>query len=53
MKLLQPIFKELHKKTAELIASFTDNEIQIIERYFTEATTIMRETTNNLNKTKK
>lgn len=53
MKLLQPIFKELHKKTAELIASFTDDEIQIIERYFTEATTIMRETTNNLNKTKK
>jgi DNA-binding MarR family transcriptional regulator len=49
MKLLQPIFSELHQKTADLIASFTENEIQIIERYFTEATTIMNETTHHLN----
>ncbi|MDR6945410.1 MarR family winged helix-turn-helix transcriptional regulator [Mucilaginibacter pocheonensis] len=49
MKLLQPIFSELQKKTAELIASFSEKEIQIIERYFTEATAIMNETTVNLN----
>lgn len=49
MKLLQPIFSELQQKTTDLITSFSDKEIQIIERYFIEATTIMNETTNNLN----
>lgn len=48
-KLLQPIFSELQQKTADLIASFSEKEIQIIERYFTEATDIMNETTDNLN----
>jgi|SRR5690554_727538 len=49
MKLLQPIFSELQQKTADLIASFSEKEIEIIERYFTEATAIMNETTDNLN----
>ena len=49
MKLLQPIFSELQQKTANLIASFSEQEIQIIERYFTEATSVMNETTGNLN----
>lgn len=49
IKLLQPIFSELQQKTTDLIASFTEKEIQIIERYFTEATAIMNETTDNLN----
>lgn len=49
MKLLQPIFSKLQQKTTDLIDSFTDKEIQIIERYFTEATTIMNETINDLN----
>lgn len=48
MKLLQPIFSELQQKTADLIASFSEKEIQIIERYLTEATAIMNETTDNL-----
>ena len=48
-KLLHPIFSELHQKTTDLVASFTEKEIQTIERYFTEATTIMKETINNLN----
>jgi DNA-binding MarR family transcriptional regulator len=48
-KLLQPLFSELQQKTARLIASFSEKEIQIIERYFTEATAIMNETTDNLN----
>jgi DNA-binding MarR family transcriptional regulator len=50
MNLLEPIFSDLQRKTADLIASFSEKEIQIIERYFTEATTIMIETTKNLNK---
>ena len=49
MKLLAPIFNELQQKTVELIASFSEKEIQTIERYFKEATSIMRETTNALN----
>lgn len=47
--LLQPIFSELQQKTAGLIASFSEKEIQIVERYFTEATAVMIETTKNLN----
>lgn len=49
MKLLQPLFSELQQKTARLITSFSEKEIQIIERYFTEATAIMNEITDNLN----
>lgn len=48
MKLLQPLFLELQQKTSNLIASFSITEIQAIERYFVEATTIMKETTNTI-----
>lgn len=46
MKLLQPLFLELQQKTSDLIASFSLTEIQAIERYFLEATAIMKQTTN-------
>ena len=49
MKLLKPIFSELQEKSTHLIASFSEKEIQIIERYFIEATTIMKEITQHLN----
>ena len=49
MKLLQPLFLKLQQKTADLIASFSVTEIQIIERYFSEATAIMKEATDDLN----
>lgn len=49
MKLLQPLFLELQQKTSDLIATFSSTEIQAIERYFTEATAIMKQTTNNIN----
>lgn len=49
MQLLQPLFGELQEKTAELIASFSVTEIQTIERYFVEATAIMKEVTQNIN----
>jgi DNA-binding MarR family transcriptional regulator len=49
MKLLQPLFSKLQNKTTTLIATFSDTEIQTIERYFTEATTIMNEIANDLN----
>ena len=49
LKLLQPLFLELQRKTSDLLASFSVTEIQTIERYFVEATRIMKETTNNIN----
>ena len=49
MKLLQPLFLKLQQKTADLIASFSVTEIQAIERYFSEATAIMKEATDDLN----
>ncbi len=52
MKLLQPLFLELQQKTATLIGSFSETEIQIIERYFIEATAIMKATTATINNQK-
>ena len=49
LKLLQPLFIELQQKTANLIATFSQTEIQAIERYFVEATAIMKEATNSIN----
>lgn len=53
LKLLQPLFTELQQKTANLIATFSQTEIQVIERYFVEATAIMKETTSSINKKQK
>lgn len=52
MRLLQPLFTGLQEKTANLLATFSTEEIQTIERYFTEATRIMKETTDQFNNPK-
>ena len=49
MELLQPLFLELQQSTSDLIASFSLGEIQVIERYFVEATAIMKLTAKNIN----
>lgn len=49
MALLQPLFNELQKRTLALIDTFSEDEIQTIQRYFTEATAVMKETTEALN----
>lgn len=49
MKLLQPLFEELQQKTTTLIASFSLSEIDTIKRYFSEATTVMKEVTHSMN----
>lgn len=49
MKLLQPIFSELQEKTMMLLATFTEQEVQVIQRYFIQATEIMKATTAQLN----
>jgi DNA-binding MarR family transcriptional regulator len=53
MKLLEPLFSDLQKKTAKLIASFSENEIRVIEKYFLSAIEIMQETTTKMNTGKK
>ncbi|OCA80197.1 transcriptional regulator [Chryseobacterium contaminans] len=51
MKLLQPLFQELQEKTAPVINSFSEEEISVIERYFQMATNVMKDFTEDLNKT--
>lgn len=47
--LLEPLFRELQEKTLKLISTFSESEIQTIERYFTSAIKIMNETKEKLN----
>ncbi|MBN9379166.1 MAG: MarR family transcriptional regulator [Chitinophagaceae bacterium] len=49
LKILEPLFTELQKKTEDLLSSFTEKEIQAIRRYLTEASAIMKEITSQLN----
>lgn len=48
-ELLEPLFKELQEKTIKLISTFSEDEIQTVERYFTSAIKIMNETKEKLN----
>lgn len=47
-KLLNPIFEQLDKKTTELVASFSEEEIKVLERYFLSAVGIMNEMVEQL-----
>lgn len=48
-KILEPLFTELQEKTEDLLSSFTGKEIQAIQRYFNEASVILKDITNKLN----
>lgn len=48
MALLAPLYKEFRRKSEMLMASFSNNEIKIIETYFLKAIDVMNETTNKL-----
>jgi DNA-binding MarR family transcriptional regulator len=50
MALLAPLYKDFRKQSQELLESFSNKEIKIIETYFLKAIEIMNETTNKLNK---
>lgn len=50
MNLLKPFFDDLQQETMKLLSTFSKEEIQTINRYFTEATTIMNKTADNLNR---
>ncbi len=49
MALLSPLYSEFRRKSEELTASFSNDEIEIIERYFSKAIEIAIETTKDLN----
>lgn len=49
MTLLVPLYKEYRSRSEELLGSFSNDEIQVIETYFSKAIAIMKETTTNLN----
>lgn len=49
IKLLTPHFADLQKKSEKLINSFSEDEIKIIDAYFSQAIDIMKMATNKLN----
>ncbi|GAB3898525.1 MarR family transcriptional regulator [Larkinella knui] len=49
MALLVPLYKEFRSKSEQLMASFSDQESEVIEAYFLKAIDIMKETTDQLN----
>lgn len=49
MALFVPLYKDYRAKTEELIASFSNEEIEIIETYFSKSIEIMNETIKELN----
>lgn len=50
MKLLTPLFKGLQQKTAKLLASYSDTELEIIKKYMMEATDVMNDVLENFKK---
>jgi len=50
MSLMQPLYKEFRSESERLLASFSDKELKVLEKYFSRATEIMSETTNQLNR---
>lgn len=53
MSLFEPLYKEYRSKSEKLIASFSIQEIKVIETYFSKAIEIMNETTVITNNRKK
>jgi hypothetical protein len=49
MAVLEPLYREFRKRSEKLFSSFSDEEIQIIENYFSSAIEIMNDTTKKLN----
>ncbi len=48
MDLFAPLYKDFRSKSEKLLASFTTNELEAIEAYFTKAISIMTETTKKM-----
>lgn len=50
MALLAPLYKEFRSKSEKLVASFSNREIKVIEKYFVKAIALMNETTAHVRK---
>ncbi len=50
MALLQPLFTEFGEKSEAMIASFSDEEIAVVERFLSQSIEIMNETTQTFAK---
>lgn len=50
MALLEPLFNEFGERSEQLIASFSDRELKVIETYLLRSVEIMNDTTAKLNK---
>lgn len=49
MTLLAPLYKAFRHQSEQLLASFSGNELKVIETYFSKAIAVMNETTQTLN----
>ncbi|GAB3964451.1 hypothetical protein GCM10028806_01970 [Spirosoma terrae] len=49
MTLLEPLYRTFRSQSEQLIASFSDEELNVIEAYFIKAIDVMNETINTLN----
>ncbi|NLR59516.1 MarR family transcriptional regulator [Chitinophaga polysaccharea] len=49
MALLEPLYKEYRRQSEQLIASFSAQELHIIEKYLSKSIDIMNETMHTLN----
>ena len=48
MALLEPLYRDFRNKSEKLLASFSNNDLKVLEAYFLKAIEIMDETTNKL-----
>lgn len=51
LALLEPLYREFRQQTEQLIGSFSDDEIKIIDTYLLKAIDIMKQTTHKLSAT--
>ncbi|SDF89615.1 DNA-binding transcriptional regulator, MarR family [Dyadobacter soli] len=49
MAVFEPLYKDFRSSTAAVIASFSDEELKVIESYFLRAIEVMNETTSKFN----
>ncbi|PLK44789.1 MarR family winged helix-turn-helix transcriptional regulator [Emticicia sp. TH156] len=49
MAILEPLYKSFRDKSLDLLASFSAEEVKVIETYFSKAIALMNETTRQLN----
>jgi DNA-binding MarR family transcriptional regulator len=50
MDLFVPLYKDFRNRSNKLLGSFSNKEIEAIEKYFTNAIAIMQDTTEKMNK---